>query len=290
MASPLMMLFLLPLLTLSSVVAKPTPCASLVARRQSYVGFNFKNSTNSSSGSFTNLTRNYNSLYTQLVQYDTGLYGHYVSFSESNENQYYYNGSLVSVKYSSLNCDSVSYKPKNLSMLWVKSFDGSGPFDWGVGQTNSTFTGSVTLTCTTPYCYYYDFTTGYSYDCSNATSGNSTSGNSSIVASPPKLQVKFNFTLYANDTEYVYAYSCSSLFYAKNSTVECAYPASYAYFVHDVVLSSKLNSLKLTPSNSSNFAPKVTPSTLDSSYSSYTENAQYFSVCGEGCAVIPVSK
>jgi hypothetical protein len=217
------------------------------------------------------------------------LYGHYVSFSESIENQNYYNGSLASVKYSSLNCESVSYKPKELSRLWVKSFNGSGPFDWGVDQTNSTFLGSVTLTCQKPYCYYYDFMTGYSYDCSNSTSGNSTSGNSSTVATPPKLQVKFNFTLYANDTEYVNAYSCSSFSYSKNSTVECAYPSSFFYYVRNIVLSSKLNSLKLTPSNTSGFAPKVNVSTVESSYSAYNENVQYFSVCGEGCAVIPVS-
>jgi hypothetical protein len=230
------------------------------------------------------LTNKYNGLYTQLVQYESGLYGHYVSFSESNEKQYYSNGSLVSVKYSSLNCESISYKPKDLSRLWVKSFDGSGPFDWGVDQTKSTFVGSVTLTCHKPYCYYYDFTTGYSYDCSNTTSGNS-----STVATPPKLQVKFNFTLYANDTEFAYAYSCSSFSYSKNATVECAYPSSYSYYVRNIVLSSKLNSLKLTPSNTSSFAPKVNVSTVESSYSAYNENAQYFSVCGEGCAVIPVS-
>jgi hypothetical protein len=288
-----MMLFLLPLLTLSSVVAKPPPCSSLVARRQSYVGFTFKNSTNSSLGSFTTLTNKYNSLYTQLVQYESGLYGHYVSFSESNENQYYNNGSLASVKYSSLNCESVSYKPKDLSRLWVKSFNGSGPFDWGLNQTNSTFLGSVTLTCQKPYCYYYDFMTGYSYDCSNSTSGNSTSANStsgnSTVATPHKLQVKFNFTLYANDTEYVNAYSCSSFSYSKNSTVECAYPTSYSYYVRNIVLSSKLNSLKLTPFNASSGAHRVNVSTVESSYSAYNENAQYVSVCGEGCAVIPVS-
>lgn len=283
MSSFYTMMFLLPLIALSH--ASTRSCSSLAARRQSYVGFNFRNTTNTTSGTFVTLNARYNSLYAQLVQYENGLYGHFVSFSDNNENQYYNNGTLVAVQYTSLDCRSLSYKPKELSRLWVKSYDGLAPFDWDVNQTSSTFTGSVTLKCSTPSCYYYDFVTGNSYSCSNTSNGNLTSTNP-----PSTLQVKFNFTLNSANQEYMYAYSCSSMFVSKNSTTECAYPSSFAYYGRDVMLTTQLNSLKLSTANVNDYIPKVSMATLDSSYSSYNENVQYFSVCGEGCSVIPVSR
>jgi len=257
--------------TASSVAPTPPPCESHKASRQSYFTFNFQNNTAQST------------LHAQLVQYDNGLFGHYVSHANSESSLYYVNGSLSAMQYTTTTCESVSYKPKPFSRVWVKTYTGNGPFDWEEGQTESIVTGSVTLRCQPTYCSFYDFASGYSFPCYNTT--NTTASN------PSALQVKFNVTLYANNTNHYSAYSCSSVYGYSNSTASCAYPSTFSYYSSHVPLTLSLNTIKITPRNATTptYIPSQNTTNIQSSYGSYTENMQYFSVCGEGCTLIPVT-
>lgn len=255
------------LLATTCAVAQP-PCESYKASRQSYFSFNFQNNTAQSS------------LYAHLVQYQDGLFGHYVSHSHSESKLHYVNDTLSAVEYTTTTCESVSYKPKAFSRVWLKTYSGNSPFELEAGQTQSTVTGSVTLRCQPTYCTFYDFASGYSYPCSNTT-----------TPSPLALQVKFNVTLYANNTNHYSAYSCSSVYGYSNGTTSCAYPSTLAYYSSYVPLTLSLNAIKVTPRNVTApvYLPTQNVTNLQYSYGTYTENMQYFSVCGEGCTLIPVS-
>lgn len=259
---------LLFLVASSSAVAQ-SPCESFQASRQSYFTFDFQNNTAHST------------LHAQLVQYDNGLFGHYVAHSSSESENYYVNGSLSGVQYTTTVCESVSYKPKALSRVWVKTYPGDGPFDLPEGQTESTVTGSVTLRCQPTYCSFYDFASGVTHPCSNTPQ----------VPSAAALQVKFNVTLYANNTNHYQAHSCNSVYGYSDKTTSCAYPSVYAYYYSYVPLTLRLNSIKVTPRNVTSpvYLPSQNVTNFQYSYGSYTENMQYFSVCGEGCTLIPVS-
>lgn len=257
------------LLATSSAIAQSS-CEMYRASRQSYVTFEFQNNTVHST------------LHAQLVQYDNGLYGHYVSHSNIESELYYVNGNLSGVQYTTTICESVSYKPKALSKIWVKTYAGNGPFDWKEGQNESTLTGSVTLRCHPSYCYFYYLTSGESNICYNTTNTTST---------PSGLQVKFNMTLYANNTNYYYTSVCSSVYGYSNSTTSCAYPSTSVHHASYVPLTFRLNTIKVTPRNVTSpiYLPTQNVTNLQYSYGTYTENLQYFSVCGEGCSLIPVS-
>ena len=254
----------------TTCAAADSPCESYKASRQSYFSFNFQNNTSQSS------------LYAQLVQYDNGLFGHYVSHTNSDSSLFYVNGSLSAMQYTTMTCESVSYKPKAFSRVWLKTYTGNSPFELEEGQTESTVTGSVTLRCQPTYCYFYDFVSGYSYPCDNTTN---------TTSSPLALQVKFNVTLYANNTNYFSAHSCSSMYGYSNSTASCAYPSTSAYYSSYVPLTLRLNTIKVTQRNvtTPTHLPTQDITNLQYSYGAYTENMQYFSVCGEGCTLIPVT-
>jgi hypothetical protein len=242
-----------------------------------YFNFQHKTTVNGSDGtqSYTKYQRN-NDLYFQLVQYGNDQYGHYVSFNDYNQTRVFTNDTLKSIMYSGVYCSSSSYKPKELSKLWVKNYTGSYPLSLDTNETTKFFTSSVTLKCQSPYCYSYDFETQQYVDCTDT------------VYFPSVVGIKANFSLSPLPSSYAYNSACQYQYTYTNQTASCTSPSVYGYGYEYTTLNTTLLSVAF------NSKPYRVKSLLRMNYfktasGSIDANGQYYSVCGEECTLLPVA-
>jgi hypothetical protein len=239
--------------------------------------FNFQHKTTIKTGNdtFAKLQRN-NDLYFQITQYSNDKFGHFVSFNEYNRTRVFKNDTLTSIVYSSLYCASSSFRPKELSKLWVKNFTGESPLVMEENETVKFFTASVTLKCQSMYCNSYNFDTQQYTDCTNTTNF------------PTSVGIKANFSVAPIPSSYEYNSDCTNSYTYTNDTTSCThhYASGYGYgyrslntTLHNIAFNSKPD--RVTSLLRMNY--------LQSSSGSINNNVQYYSVCGEECYLLPIA-
>lgn len=243
--------------------------------QRAYTSFDFarKTTVNTSETEAVKYARN-NNVFFQLIAYDNNKFGHYVSFNEYNETSYFSNSTLTQYVYSGVYCESASYKPKELSKLWVKSFTGSSPFSLDVNETSKNFTASVTLKCYTSYCQVYNFVNNEYSDCSSLTPQHTFIG------------IKAEFTISPLYNDYEYNSLCFSQYTTSNGTYSCSQPQVSGYGYSNTNLNATLVSI------SSNTKPTkvktlLRTNALRSTYASLSAYSQLYSLCGEDCQALP---
>ncbi len=262
---------------LPSVMSLDPSCLvfSTSSTGSAYFGFQHKTTFNKGSDNYAKHQRS-NDLYFQITQYSNDKYGHYVSFNEYNQTRYFKNDTLTSIVYSSVYCASSSYKPKELSRLWVKSFTGEGPLVMGENETAKFFTASVTLKCQSLYCNSYNFETEEYTDCTDTTYFPSTVG------------VKANFSVSPLPSSVDYNSACQYTYTYTNDTTSCTQPYASGYEYGYRALNNTLYSVAF---NSKPIRVKslLRMNYLKSSSASINNNVQYYSVCGEECYLLPIA-
>jgi hypothetical protein len=237
--------------------------------------FQHKTTKGNVSENYSKIQRS-NDVHFQLVKYSNDKYGHYVSFSDSNQTRFFNNGTLKSLVYSNVYCVSSSYKPKDLSKLWVKSFTGVEPLSLEANETSKNFTASVTLKCQDAYCFTYDFETQQYSDCYNTT------------AFPSVVGIKANFSLSPTTSSYAYDSACFYAYSYTNNTASCTYPYVNGYGYSYNTLNATLHGIQFN-SKPNKVKSLLRPNYLKSSSGSANANSQYFSVCGEECQLLPIA-
>lgn len=240
-----------------------------------YFNFQHKTTKGNLSDNYSKIERS-NDVYFQLIKYSNDKYGHYVSFSDNNQTRFYNNGTLKAIVYSSVYCVSSSYKPKDLSKLWVKSFTGVDPLSLEANETSKSFIASVTLKCYDASCFNYNFETQEYSDCYDTT----------VV--PSVVGIKANFSLSPTKESYAYDSACFYAYSYTNDTASCTYPYVNGYGYSYNMLNVTLHSIQF---NSKPYKVKslLRLNYLKSSSGSSNANSQYFSVCGEECHLLPIA-
>jgi hypothetical protein len=250
-------------------------CIVSQSNMNAYTSFDFAHKTtiNTSETESVKYARK-NTLVLQLIAYDNNKFGHYASFFEYNQTNYFSNNALTQYIYSGLFCESKSYKPKQLDNLWVKSFTGSSPFTLDVNETSKNLTASLTLKCYSAYCQTYSFPDYLWSDCTNSSPTHDSIG------------FKATFTITPQQQNYDYTSLCFSQYTTSNGTHSCSQPylSGYEYSntylnVTLVSITSSTNPIKLKNIIRSNY--------LKSTYGSFNSYSQLYSLCGEECQTLP---
>jgi hypothetical protein len=261
------------------VVGTSPSCEVLTTKKVYYAGFPYKHTKKTFVDNVLtekNIMQNYVSL--QLIAYDNGKYGHYVSFSDSNEQHVVNNGTIESIVSTYMNCVSPSFKPKDISFMWVKGLNDTLPFEFG-NETSKVYNGSVTLKCS-KWCWSFNLLSGvYDYDCP-----------SSFVI-PSTLSIKFGLNVSILPNTYYSSSNCAYTYGTQNQTHDCS--DSYKYGYSYTSLNSSLDYFRArvftSPINSTIFRNVVKPHYLKEKYSQFDESTNYYSVCGQNCVVLPIS-
>lgn len=252
-----------------------TSCIVSQSNVRTYTSFDFAHKTtiNTSDTETVKYARN-NNLFFQLIAYDNGKFGHYVSFSEYNQTRYFINNTLTRYAYSGVFCESSSYKPKEFNKLWVKSFTGSNPFTLGVNETSKNYTASVTLKCYSSYCQLYDFLDNLWSDCSNTSPKHDSIG------------IKASFTITPLYQDYEYTNMCFSQYTTSNGTYSCSQPqlsgSNYSNTNLNVTLVSIASNTK-----PDKLKTLLRNNYLKGSYASVNTYSQLYSLCDEECQALP---
>jgi hypothetical protein len=249
-------------------------CIVSQSNARAYMSFDFAHKTtrNTSATESVKYSRN-NNMFFQLVAYDNNKFGHFVSFSEYNQSRIYTNDTLTKYVYSSVYCQSSSYKPKELNKLWVTSFSGSHPFTLEANETSKNLTASVTLKCDTPYCTIYDLVANEYSDCSSTEPKHTSIGIKAAFVVTPLYQ------------DYAYSNLCFSQYTSSNGTYSCSYPYLSGYEYTNTNLNTTLVAVQ------SNTKPNKVKTLLrmnylKGGYSSFNTFSQLYSVCGEDCQAL----
>lgn len=259
------------------VVCQDPSCVVQRTMTTGSVSFSFQHKTTkyNTSVDYDKFQRS-NDVYFQLVHYDNDKYGHYVAFSENNQTRSFRNNSLTQIEWSGVYCVSQSYKPKELSKLWVKNYTGEHPLEMTDNETTKNFTASATLKCQSTYCYVYNLETNFYDNCAEPKSFGSSIG------------IKANFSITPTPQGYEYVSACYRAFTYTNETTSCTSPSLDAYAYNNIYLNVTLNDVASAtyPTKVKNLVRK---NYLKSSDGSFYADSQYYSVCGEECTVLPIS-
>jgi hypothetical protein len=251
-------------------------CVVYKATTRGYAGFTFqqKKTTNLSDTSYVKRVRDSN-VYLQIVGYENGQYGHYVTYTDNNETRLHVNGTLEQVVYQGVSCVSSSFQPKELNKTWVKNFTGSSPFENEGNTTSKSFVGSVTLKCYEPSCYTYSPLNG-SYDlCSYG------------LEQPTNVSLRVNFTVAPQNIEYSYNTMCFSDYGYKNGTHSCNEPYVSGYSYSYSYLNATLDGI-VSRTQPNKVKTILHPRHLKHAYSFLTHDAQLYSVCSGSCTALNV--
>lgn len=262
---------------LPSVMSLDPSCLVFTTTSTGTVNFNFQHKTtiNTGTDTFTKIQRN-NDLYFQIVKYSNDKYGHYVSFNDYNQTRFFRNNTVTSIVYSGVYCASPSYRPKELSQLWVKNFTGEEPLVMSDNENVKFFTASVTLKCQGVYCNSYNFETQQYTDCTDTT------------YFPTTVGIKANFSVAPLPSSSTYDSTCSYSYTYTNDTTSCTQPYAYGYGYDYRALNTTLHNVAF---NSKPYRVKslLRMNYLQSSYGTINNNTQYYSVCGEECYLLPIA-
>lgn len=256
---------------ISSVFAIDPSCVVHQKSQRMSANFDFQQKTSWNLTSYHRAKRQrYNSVNIQLIGYSDNKYGHYVSFSENNQTNYYVNDTLVSTVYSGVFCVSPSYQPKELMRTWVKSYHGKTPF-----EVNTSYVGSVTLKCGGVYCSEYNVLDNTYVECQ---------GN---VSFPSNIGIKVNLTFKPQKMEYSYSSDCSFEYTSMNGTHSCEQHSISKNSYTTRYLNTTLDAIAY------NMKPTKVRTILHLRHlkqaSGYLDNStQHYSVCQEKCMVLPV--
>jgi len=268
--------FLLPM----SVFGESKQC-EVVKTDQSYYAYfphSHARTLRSVDNSTVSRTIRSNNLYVHLISYKNGNYGHYVSFNDQLQETVKENKRLTSVKNGYVDCLSSSYKPKELSRMWVKGVE--DPFEF-VNITSKTLNGSVTLKCKYKSCWSFNaITNEYGSDCPFD------------FVVPPSLSLKFTLNVSLLPVDQYSVSTCAYTNGYRNGTHDCSdtsvYSSSYYYKPLNTTLDHFRSRVFSSDNTSSIYRTVMKPQYASGAYSQYSDYTHYYSVCGESCTVLSV--
>ena len=276
------MLVYLTLLLPLSVFAQSETCEVLRTDQSFYAYFPYSHSKtlrNVDTNTVSRTVRN-NNLNLHLISYQNGQYGHYVSYYEQVQDTVKVNTTLVSVKTGYMECASISYRPKELSRMFVKTSE--DPFNFG-NDVSKTMNGSVTLKCRYQYCWSLNATSNeYAYECPFD------------FVVPASLSLKFTLTTTLLPEEQSNHNMCIYSNGFKNGTHDCwdttVYSSSYLYKPLKTTLDYFRARVYNTDNTSTIYRTVIKPQYSRETYSQYSNYSNYYSVCDNSCKVLSIDE
>jgi hypothetical protein len=276
-----------------SVFGQSQPCEVLKTDRSYYAYFphSHARTLRSADNSIVSRTIRNNNLYVHLISYKNGDYGNaekygsygnygsYVSFNEQLQETVKENKTLVAVKSGYVDCVSSSYKPKELSRMWVKGV--KDPFEF-VNTTSKTLNGSVTLKCKYKSCWSFNaHTNEYGSDCPFD------------FVVPPSLSLKFTLTISLLPLEQYSSSTCAYTNGYRNGTHDCSDTSVYSSLYYYKPLNTTVDHFRARVFSSKDntstiYRTVMKPQYANGAYSQYSDYTHYYSLCGESCTVLPV--